>query len=46
MRDGKDIDREGVAGSIDFGQSGVFNSIEIWRIRAGKTTPPDDATSQ
>ena len=37
LRDGKDIDYEGVAGSQDFDANGdVLNTIEIWKIENGE----------
>ncbi len=39
IRDGKDIDYEGVAGSQNFDENGdVLNSIEIWKIEGGVIT--------
>ena len=39
VRDGKDIDYEGVTGSLNFDETGdVLNPIEVWQIRDGKIT--------
>ena len=39
IRDGKDIDYEGVAGSQEIDENGdVLNTIEVWKIEDGKIT--------
>ena len=40
IRDGQDIDYEGVTGSQNFDENGdVLNAIEIWQVQNGEITP-------